>query len=501
MLLSKVSQRLNRPRSHTSPDCSVVEELGERHKSLPEVNVSRSTPSPPSHRELSISATGAVSAEAVTTRRSTPSPRLSLSTRAATHSCPVPVPVSNYGGSNAMFVKSASATQLSLLIPQAEDFSHPPHPNVLLSPTSSASSRDQSPTRDALRRPPFILKKWRKGYGFFLKAIRVYSADGNFYHLNHLITNVTMDSAAWQAGLRPNFLVTHINNEQVHGLPQPQIVRLIQKNSTMVSLRALPIEETSLKPGVKPPSELRKAKMVPRRTVKKKQSFSKVDRRRQRSSSLLKTLSKRNAENLGQPISTNHFAGEGANVRIKSPRSPRIMTDCHSLTQSYSSASSSPLSSGQNSPASSFTSSRPGSLQGLSKSLQCLKSPNRRKSVHNIPLSPLARTPSPSPMAVSPTSQAPAPSKLASVVAVKPGSNPSTQTFKHNLRLGRGASAESASSLASGINTNILSTSHGGSKATLTQGNRSRHNSFKQKDSAKSDPGGLKTDKQDHTQL
>ena len=46
---------------------------------------------------------------------------------------------------------------------------------------------------------------------------------------------MSVDSAAWQAGLRRNYLVTHINNEQIDGLPQPQIVRLIQKNSHMVS--------------------------------------------------------------------------------------------------------------------------------------------------------------------------------------------------------------------------------------------------------------------------
>ena len=70
---------------------------------------------------------------------------------------------------------------------------------MLLSPTSSASSRDQSPTRDALRRPPYILKKGRKGYGFFLKAIRVYSGDGNFYHLNHLITVSDIITCTWYA--------------------------------------------------------------------------------------------------------------------------------------------------------------------------------------------------------------------------------------------------------------------------------------------------------------
>lgn len=121
-------------------------------------------------------------------------------------------------------------------------------------------------------------------------------------------------------------------------------------------------------------------------------------------------------------------------LRVKSLRpSPRLPVDC-GLAQSYSSGSSSPLSSGPNSPANSFSSSRPGSLQGLSKSLSAVKSPNRRKSVHNIPLSPLARTPSPSPMALSPTSQTPVSLCGSGKLSVKSTASPATQTYKVSNR-------------------------------------------------------------------
>lgn len=121
-------------------------------------------------------------------------------------------------------------------------------------------------------------------------------------------------------------------------------------------------------------------------------------------------------------------------MRPKSPRSPRLHADC-SLSHSFSSCSStSPASSGANSPAASF-SNRPLSLHGLSQSLTCVKSPNRRKSVHNIPLSPLARTPSPSPIAISPTT-AHKPSKLACSGGrqLSPARAHSRQSHKHRVR-------------------------------------------------------------------
>lgn len=185
---------------------------------------------------------------------------------------------------------------------------------------------------------------------------------------------------------------------------------------------------------------------------------------------LLQTLSKRNAESLVlPPHDTNNFRG-------KSPRSPRLPPDW-GLSQSFSSGSSlSPLSSGANSPASSFTFSRPGTLHGLSKSLQCIKSPSRRKSVHNIPLSPLARTPSPSPMALSPTSQTP-PSKLA-IVAIKSGPSPSTLTLKHCPS--RAQRTSLTSSMDEGQGQNVT-------KTTTTP--RSQHGSVTKTKSSQSDPG------------
>ena len=108
------------------------------------------------------------------------------------------------------------------------------------------------------------------------------------------------------------------------------------------------------------------------------------------------------------PFSKSWSFGDTSNVTFKTG----IQSSPLSLTWSpdsghNSSNSSSPNSSAPNSPANQSHSpnyGRPSSLAGLKhKRTQSLKSPCRRKSVHNIPLSPLARTPSPSPMPVSPT--------------------------------------------------------------------------------------------------
>ena len=107
----------------------------------------------------------------------------------------------------------------------------------------------------------------------------------------------------------------------------------------------------------------------------------------------------------GSPFSKSWSFGDSSNVSFKTVQSSPLS---HTWgPDSGNSSNSSPSSSLPNSPASQLVSptyNRPSTLAGLKhKRTQSLKSPHRRKSVHNIPLSPLARTPSPSPMPVSPT--------------------------------------------------------------------------------------------------
>lgn len=133
---------------------------------------------------------------------------------------------------------------------------------------------------------------------------------------------------------------------------------------------------------------------------------------------------------------------------IRSQNSNRSsLSPSDSLNQhSSSSSSQTPASSPSPTPVASNRSGkqhyqRPSTLHGLKHKLHstgCSKNlhaaspscptsvPNRRKSVGHIPLSPLARTPSPSPLPASPTRS---PSPLAFPVGHQPGSSNTTQSY------------------------------------------------------------------------
>ncbi|XP_064625162.1 microtubule-associated serine/threonine-protein kinase 3-like isoform X3 [Lineus longissimus] len=312
--------------------------------------------------------------------------------------------------------KSASTTQLSLLIPPQEDFI----PQPASSPGSSTSSRDPSPSRDASPvvghlKPPIVVKKSARGFGFTLRAIRVYLGDSDYYTLQHLVVAVEEGGPAFESGLRPGDLITHVNSEPVQGLLHTQVVQLILSGGSSLKIRSCPLDQTSIKTGGRRRSPNNPGKMA-RRSVKKKHQRERSSSDKKRKTSLFRRLSNRKAEQHIQSPLTQSRSYTGLNRSLssndslpgsptRSPRSPptsRIWTS--PPDSAHSSQSSSPNSSAPNSPASSTQLGRPSSLHGLKHKLaQTLKSPHRRKSVHNIPLSPLARTPSPSPMATSPT--------------------------------------------------------------------------------------------------
>lgn len=65
---------------------------------------------------------------------------------------------------------------------------------ALASPSSSTSSRDTSPSRDlsphlssCSLKPPIVIRKGARGYGFTLRAIRVYHGDSDYYTLHHVV--------------------------------------------------------------------------------------------------------------------------------------------------------------------------------------------------------------------------------------------------------------------------------------------------------------------------
>lgn len=136
---------------------------------------------------------------------------------------------------------------------------------------------------------------------------------------------------------------------------------------------------------------------------------------------------------------------------VRTPASTRAsLSPADSFVHSSSSSSQTP-SSGSSSPTPTNSRGnkqhyqRPSTLHGLKHKLHssacpkplhaaspsCSSSvPNRRKSVGHIPLSPLARTPSPSPLPASPTRS---PSPLAFPVGHQPGSSNTTQSYSPSV--------------------------------------------------------------------
>ncbi|XP_015280569.1 PREDICTED: microtubule-associated serine/threonine-protein kinase 4 [Gekko japonicus] len=308
--------------------------------------------------------------------------------------------------------KSLSASALSLMIPGdifgVSPLGSPMSPHSMSSDPSS--SRDSSPSRDsstasASPHQPVIIHTSGKKYGFTIRAIRVYVGDSDIYTVHHIVWNVEEGSPAYHAGLKADDLITHINGEPIHGLVHTEVVELLLKSGNKVSITTTPFENTSIKTGPARRNSYR-GRMVRRsKKTKKKES---LERRR----SLFKKLAKQPSPLLHTSrsfscLNRSLSSGEslpGSPTHSLSPRSPtpslRSTPDFPSGTNS--SQSSSPSSSAPNSPAGSGH-IRPSTLHGLGPKLggQRYRS-GRRKSAGSIPLSPLARTPSPTPQPTSP---------------------------------------------------------------------------------------------------
>ncbi|XP_058025485.1 microtubule-associated serine/threonine-protein kinase 4 isoform X2 [Ahaetulla prasina] len=308
--------------------------------------------------------------------------------------------------------KSLSASALSLMIPGdifgVSPLGSPMSPHSISSDPSS--SRDSSPSRDSSTAPasphqPVIIHTSGKKYGFTIRAIRVYVGDSDIYTVHHIIWNIEEGSPAYHAGLKAGDLITHINGEPVHGLVHTEVIELLLKSGNKVSITTTPFENTSIKTGPARKNSYR-GRMVRRsKKTKKKESL-------ERKRSLFKKLTKQPSPLLHTSrsfscLNRSLSSGEslpGSPTHSLSPRSPtpslRSTPDFPSGTNS--SQSSSPSSSAPNSPAGSGH-IRPSTLHGLGPKLGGSRyRSGRRKSAGSIPLSPLARTPSPTPQPTSP---------------------------------------------------------------------------------------------------
>nr|XP_019937636.1 PREDICTED: microtubule-associated serine/threonine-protein kinase 4 isoform X3 [Paralichthys olivaceus] len=314
-------------------------------------------------------------------------------------------------GAVAKVPKSVSTGTLSLMIP-GDIFGVSPLASPLspYSLSSDLSSRDSSPSRDSSLctnpRQPIVIHSSGKKFGFTLRAIRVYACDGDIYTVYHMVWNVEDGGPAHKAGLKAGDLITHVNGEPVHGLVHTEVVELLLKSGSKVAISTTPFENTSIKTGPARRNSYR-SKMV--RCAKKPKKEKTPERRRSlfrrfamQPSPLLHTS--RSFSSLNHSLSSGESL-PGSPTHSLSPRSPTAaLRPTPDFTQSggNSSQSSSPSSSAPNSPAGSGH-IRPSTLHGLGPKLpgQRLRQ-GRRKSAGSIPLSPLARTPSPTPQPTSP---------------------------------------------------------------------------------------------------
>lgn len=301
-------------------------------------------------------------------------------------------------------IKSASATALSVIIPAVEQHTASPlaSPMSPRSLSSNPSSRDSSPSRDYspmvnILHSPITIHRSGKKYGFTLRAIRVYMGDSDVYSVHHMVWHVEDGGPAQEAGLSAGDLITHVNGESVHGLVHTEVVELILKSGNKVTITTTPFENTSIKVGPARKSSY-KCKMARR----SKRTGAKDGQDKKRSSLFRKITKQSNLLHTSRSLSSlNRSLSSGDSL----PGSPTHSLSARSPTQSYrtalessylgtSSQSSSPASSTPNSPAASHH-MRPSSLHGLSPKLHRQYRSARCKSAGNIPLSPLAHTPSP----------------------------------------------------------------------------------------------------------
>jgi len=347
--------------------------------------------------------------------------------------------------SRGRMVKSSSASGLSLVIP-LPDGEMGAAARTVQSPggSSTASSRDASPCREVSPlihslKPPIIIRRGARGFGFTIRAIRVYFGDTDFFTVHHLVMEVDRGSPAFDAGLRPGDLVTHINSEPVQGLYHTQVLQLLMSGGEAVTLRATALETTSIKTGGRrrDPSSI---KMARRNVVKHRTKRREVEKRRGKTSLFRKLSSKRASAEMQQIANAQGMLSASRSLQsLREPPPPApLRSPPVSRMSPLLSAPEAPPSPPPDSPCTDSSapcspagaSPRPSSLHGLKHKLHIktknLHSPSRRKSVGHIPLSPLARTPSPSPLPSSPTRS---PSPLSLPLGHQPGASHATQTF------------------------------------------------------------------------
>lgn len=173
--------------------------------------------------------------------------------------------------------------------------------------SSTASSRDTSPCRELSPlvtnlKPPIIIRRGPRGFGFTVHTIRVYYGDTDFYTMHHLVMAVDEGSPAFEAGLRPADLITHVNGEPVQGLFHTQVLQLLLSGGEHVTLRATPLEHTSIQSGGRK-RDLMQSKLA-KKGVNRQKKQTKREHDKKRKTSLFRRISSKRANAEMQQVGT-----------------------------------------------------------------------------------------------------------------------------------------------------------------------------------------------------
>lgn len=68
--------------------------------------------------------------------------------------------------------------------------------------------------------------------------MRVYLGEqSNYYTIEHLVTKVEEGSPAYESGMRPNDLITHVHSQPVSNLTHPQLLHRLLAYGSELSLK------------------------------------------------------------------------------------------------------------------------------------------------------------------------------------------------------------------------------------------------------------------------
>ena len=92
----------------------------------------------------------------------------------------------------------------------------------------------------------------------------VYYGDTVFYTLHHLLVEVKAGSPAHEAGMKARDLMTYVNREPVQVLYQNQVMQLLKSGGEAATVRATPLDSTSIKTGGlrRDPTSVKMAKRI-----------------------------------------------------------------------------------------------------------------------------------------------------------------------------------------------------------------------------------------------